>query len=132
MAPFSRRLLVIFDRSISHPRKATAVVRVFVQNFSGWALILGHCIEFRKSCGLYRLHKVFVATESRIVVPKNDHVNPDLFLSVIFLKVPNPQKTDSSEIIFQAFVFHLFHCFELRSCCSFTAVLLHFWFQDFQ
>ena len=89
IASFSQRLLVILDWSISHPGKATAVIHVFLQNFSGWALILVLCIKLRKNCGLFRLHKVSVVTGSRIVHPKIGHVNPDLFLWVIFRKVPN-------------------------------------------
>ena len=92
MAHFSQRILVILDRSISHTGKATAVVCIFLQKFSGWALVLGPCIKPRKICGAFRFHKAFVATESRIVLPETDHVIPGLFLSVIFLKALNLPK----------------------------------------
>ena len=84
MAPFSQRLLVILDWSISHPGKATAVVSVFLHNFSGWALVLGPCIKIRKNWSLFRLHKVSVATGSRIVLPTTGHVNIDLPNNVLF------------------------------------------------
>ena len=70
--------------------RVTALVSVFLQNFSVWALVLGPCIKLRENCGPFRVHKVFVATESRIVLPKTDNVNRDLFLWEIFLKMSNP------------------------------------------